>query len=255
MTEISKHIGITGIVIPTVGDRPQWLKSCVESVLQQIETPVHLVIVTLNPDLVEPIVSPFDVTLIRQENRGLSAAINLGLSHLTECEFVGWIGDDDLFSVGSIEKSVKFLSAHPNVVATYGQVKYIDADGQEIFTTNTGSLASYYLKWGKDLVPQPGSVFRRSAFETLGPLDTNLRFAMDLEWFLRMKTIGKLGFIKSELASFRLHQSSITGSNHQYSEADVVREKYRSGFENQLARSLRIPIRILDKALYRLLRK
>jgi GT2 family glycosyltransferase len=66
------------------------------------------------------------------------------------------------------------------------------------------------LRFGPDLVPQPGALFRRSAFEKVGGLRADLGWAFDFDLFIRLSKTGKLRFINKELARFRWHPESLS---------------------------------------------
>ncbi|MBW8870871.1 MAG: hypothetical protein JF618_01400, partial [Leifsonia sp.] len=54
----------------------------------------------------------------------------------------------------------------------YGGCDYIDENGAKVWQNNSGPWAAPLLRIGPDLVPQPGSLFRRSAVEEVGELRT-----------------------------------------------------------------------------------
>jgi GT2 family glycosyltransferase len=142
---------------------------------------------------------------------GLSEAINAGIRALpTEVEFVNWLGDDDLLAEDSVYLSEKFLSENPETVMVFGACDYIDSEGTVIWTNKSGPWAVPLLRFGPDLIPQPGALFRRSVFEDLGGLDQALEWAFDFDLFLNLKKIGKLHFLNKTLASFRWHPDSLS---------------------------------------------
>jgi hypothetical protein len=81
---------------------------------------------------------------------------------------------------------------------------------------------------GPQLIPQPGSLFRRSSFEQVGGLDESLKWAFDLDLFLKLRKVGKFGFLKEPLAEFRWHEGSLSVGSRQGSvdEASKVRRQH-----------------------------
>ena len=52
-------------------------------------------------------------------------------------------------------------------------------------------LAHRIQPWGPNLVPQPSSLTRLDALVAAGGYDESLRYAMDLDTFLRLATAGR----------------------------------------------------------------
>ena len=81
------------------------------------------------------------------------------------------------------------------------------------------------LRFGPQLIPQPGALFRREAFEELGGLSQNFGWAFDFELFLSLSSKGKAVFVPEVLACFRWHPGSLSVSRRAESvkEASQVR--------------------------------
>jgi GT2 family glycosyltransferase len=73
-----------------------------------------------------------------------------------------------------------------------------------------GRLAPWILKWGPDLIPQPGSLIRCSAWEAVGGLDESYGLAFDLDLLLRLQKLGPLIDVRRIVSSFRWHSQSLT---------------------------------------------
>ena len=56
-------------------------------------------------------------------------------------------------------------------VVAFGACRYIDPQGRELWISKAGPWAPRVLKWGPDLIPQPGMLVRRSAWSAVGGLD------------------------------------------------------------------------------------
>jgi hypothetical protein len=84
------------------------------------------------------------------------------------------------------------------------------------------------MRFGPQLVSQPGTLFRRDAYNALGGLDVNLKWAFDLDLFIRIMAAGTINFTPHVLAQFRWHEGSLSVGARQGSvrEASFVRRKY-----------------------------
>jgi hypothetical protein len=118
-----------------------------------------------------------------------------------------------------------------------------------------GSLGLDYLKYGKNFVPQPGSILRTSSVAAWGQLRTDLSTSMDLDMFVGLRAQGRGVYIKSELSAYRLHPGSITVGKTTDDEAELLRRKLQSGFARRSYPVWRPVTRLVDRLLDGLTRK
>jgi hypothetical protein len=76
-------------------------------------------------------------------------------------------------------------------------------------------------------LPQPGSIFSRTALEKVGLLDATLRFAFDQDLFHRMKTQGEILVVSEEVAVFMWHKGSLSGSNQRASRKESFKARLK----------------------------
>ena len=90
------------------------------------------------------------------------------------------------------------------------------------------------LAWGPDLIPQPAALTRLSAMRAVGPYDEGLRFVMDLDMLLRLRSRGRYLSTPLKVAAYRWHPEALTVANRGISiaEAETVKRRH-------LARPLR----------------
>lgn len=212
-----------GIVVPTLGKRPDYLQQCLHSISQAGEAYVCLV-APKEFDAREFVEAGLVNEAVVDPGLGLPQAINHGFAQLPrEIEFINWLGDDDLLHPGSLVVTAKILSQEPGTVLAYGSCSYIDSNGKTIWVNRSGHWASPLLHIGPDLIPQPGALFRRAAFEKVGGLSTEFNWAFDFDLLLRLKALGKLKFVNQTLASFRWHPESLSVGQRKMSVAEAGR--------------------------------
>lgn len=219
-----------GLVVPTLGARPTYLRAALESIENQ-QTPVRVVVVTPvdSAGAVAKAISGLRAEIVTQASSGIASAIHEGWLRLTAgVEHLGWLGDDDLLRPGAFVAGVQALEQHPQASAVVGRCDVIDSEGRLLYTMASGRTAIRLLRYGHDLVMQPGSLFRRQAVEDVGGLDESLRYAMDYDLFLRVRDWGPIVYLPQTLAAFRWHADSLTASNQAASrgEAALVRRRY-----------------------------
>jgi GT2 family glycosyltransferase len=164
---------------------------------------------------------------------GLPAAINQGIRALpSPIEYVNWLGDDDLLTPSSLEATSKALDENPKAVMSFGACDYIDEQGNTIWSNRSGQWAVPMLRFGPDLIPQPGALFRRAAFIKAGELRTDLGWAFDFDLFIKLAKLGKLIYLNQTLAQFRWHPESLSVEHRKKSvaEASQVRVSHLPAF-------------------------
>lgn len=216
-----------GIVVPTLGKRPDYLVQCLSSIrLAAPKTsPVHVIIVApqsfdpssiLNDDLTQ--------NLVIDPGTGLAGAINAGLASMpAEVEYMNWLGDDDLLAAGSIDVATKFLDSNPKSVLVFGSCDYIDPAGKVLWTNKSGAYAVPLLRFGPDLIPQPGALFRKKSFFEVGGLNQDYDWAFDFDLLIKLSKIGKISYIDKKLSSFRWHPESLSVEYRTKSVAEASR--------------------------------
>lgn len=215
-----------GVVIPTTGERPLFLQRCVDSIHHAGSAHVSIV---CPQNMVKPlskICTEVDQWVI-EASSGAAAAINQGISALPDyVTFVSWLGDDDLLEPDSIDSILSEFS--DNTAFVFGKCRYIDDSERTLFINKSGAFATKLFRFGPNLAPQPGSIIRRSHWNTIGGLDSTLKWTFDLDIFLRLLTVGKGRYSNRVVSSFRWHEGSLTAGQRRGSvkEASDVRRAH-----------------------------
>jgi hypothetical protein len=150
---------------------------------------------------------------VQDSGGGLSTAINEGIAAMPkEIDVVSWLGDDDEVFAEGLMKCLPFFLMKPDVVATYGVCEYFDEQGNTFWVNDFGQLAVHLLRFGPDRIPQPGSLLRRDSFNQIGMLAPFLKWAFDLDMFIKLSKIGKVLFVPVKVSRYRWHPSSLSSS-------------------------------------------
>jgi hypothetical protein len=217
-----------GIVVPTIGGRPEYLPLALLSIREAGKA--HVIVVKKKGlDLTKLQEAGLIDECLDEPASDVASAINLGIRAMpSDIQFVSWLGDDDLLISGSLTKSLNRITAPDEPIMVFGSCDYIDHLGRELFTMKSGSWAVPLMRFGPDLIPQPGSLFRREAFETVGGLRTDLGWAFDFDLFLAFSKIGRLAFLPAVLSKFRWHPGSLSVNSRRDSvnEASAVRKEH-----------------------------
>ncbi len=217
-----------GVVVPTLGERQDYLRASLTSIRAAGDAYVAIV-APARFDASELLAAGLADAKIDETGRSLAAAINQGVEALAPgIEFVTWLGDDDLLRPGALGVTEAELRRKPRASAVYGRCDYIDGDGATVWRNSSGSWASPLLHVGPDLVPQPGSLIRRTAWQAGGGVRTDLGWAFDFDLFLKLSKVGRLRYLPVVLAAFRWHADSLSVGQRRDSvrEASQVRREH-----------------------------
>lgn len=232
-----------GVVIPTLGTRLEYLEECLKSI--QTAGECHITIVAPTNANLESLIGLFH-DRVEDPKTGLPAALNVGLNSFPEnIEFITWIGDDDLYAHNAINTVADILRNDESVSAVYGRCAYINPQSETVLTNKSGKWAVPLLSFGPDLIPQPGSLFRRSAFQAFGGLREDLGWAFDVDLFLNLKRHGRIQYCNQLLASFRWHPESLSVGQREGSvrEASQVRVEFLPRALRPLSFIWEVPVR------------
>jgi len=123
---------------------------------------------------------------VSEPDRGQAYAINKGFRK-SSGDILGWLNSDDRFLPGSLIKVATVVHEHPSVGAFVGGAYHRLSWTRDIPECRPKGLSfDDLIDWPSSHFCQPSCFFRRSAWESCGPLDEDLYIAFDLDLWLRM---------------------------------------------------------------------
>ncbi len=237
------------IVIPTLGQRVDYLRQTLESIRnQQVEVDISVVTPTSSV-AARALAHEFGAEVI-DDPGSLPAAINLGVAQAgVQHRYVNWLGDDDLLTDQSLESTIGALKSNPRAVVAYGSCRYIDPRGKELWVSKAGKWAERILSWGPDLIPQPGMLVRKEAWDSVGGVDESLSHAFDLDLLLKLKKQGEFAPVDQVVSCFRWHPESLTVSDRSKSlnESEEIKRRYFSPHQEKFKWLWEQPVRVATK--------
>lgn len=119
---------------------------------------------------------------ISEPDRGISDAMNKGV-RLARGTWIAHLHADDTYLEGVLEQVLAVLRADEADVVC-GAIVKLEAHGEIVCTSDPALLE-------RDMtLNHPATFVRRTLFEKLGGFDTNLKNAMDYDFFLRARRSG-----------------------------------------------------------------
>lgn len=144
------------------------------------------------------------IRLIRQANRGLPAARNVGFAAATG-EFVLPLDADDWLEPDAVEKLVAALVSKENAAYSFCQI-CMEGDGRGILAKNYNFFEQLFLNQMPYCL-----MLRKSAWTTAGGYDETMRRGYeDWEFNIRLGALGLFGIVVAEpLFHYRIAQSGM----------------------------------------------
>jgi hypothetical protein len=196
---------------------------------------VVIVAPTQSLDTIKALTSGLDVQMLAEAGKGLSRAINTGITAFgSEVTHVGWLGDDDLLAPNSMSSQLLAMRKAKKRWCL-GAISVIAEDGRPIEKQVPVRLAVRYARWGRNFIPQPGALFELGLWQALNGLDETLGSAMDLDIFLRAQRVSAPALNREVVAAYRWHQGSISASKSSYAEDQRIRKQLWTEYEKRVA--------------------
>jgi len=201
-------------VITPVFNGQRYIEETIESVLActvglEYE---YLVIDDGSTDSTSEIVQKYKdhLTYIYKKNSGQAEAINTGLQ-IASGEYSTIVNcDDPILSENLFIESLRILDCDSTVVATYPDWKIIDIEGKTKSTIRVKDFSIDEMVGNFNCLVGPGGVFRTENARKIGGWKSSYRYVPDYDFWLRLTKYGSFKRIPMVLATWRIHEGSIS---------------------------------------------
>ena len=149
------------------------------------------------------------VTLLRQSNRGVSAARNRALD-ATDSEFVAFLDGDDRWHRDKLARQVAFCKAHPDHGFVHTDIREIDGHGRALPRRDRGTQARGEClapMLARNSVTTSSVMVRRDVLRELR-FPTDLQAAEDWYVWLQLAKRTRFGCLDEPLTDYRLHDNN-----------------------------------------------
>lgn len=219
------------VVIATY-NRARLLRETIDSVLQQRFKDYELIVVDDgSTDETRAVLESYGTQLrfIHQENRGPSAARNLGVRHARGA----WIAiqdSDDLATPEYLETLYGYARARPDCAMVFANGAYLGGREHEretiIPARKSRRLALRGVRladlFEKSIVRLQAALISKICYDAVGGHDESLRICMDLDLSFRLFMKYPLAYLDRVVFLYRRHQGN-TGRNEELRLAENIR--------------------------------
>lgn len=195
-------------------NQKQYLRTCIDSILGQVGCDVEYIVVDPgSTDGSRELINSYGDRLIPifEPDTGPADGLNKGFSKATG-EVYGFINSDDYLLPGALKEISHFFDNHSQNVFVTGRGFTEDQFGNRTAVTPSRLTVQTMLHRSAVMFQQT-TFFPATLYDAVGCFNRHNRSCWDYELFLNFLQWGAKHYVlESDLAVFRLHQGSISGS-------------------------------------------
>ena len=218
---------LVSIIIPTY-NYGHFLRKAVDSVLSQTYPNIEMIVVDDgSTDDTAAIIGSYGqhLTYLRQENRGASAARNLGIC-FSRGDYIAFLDADDRYRSNNIEKKIEFLQHHREYRWVYSDWVWIDENNQvkALGSEDRNTLA--HLKASGDVflwtlldkrLSTNVFLYEKEMVVQAEGFDERLTIREDYDLYLRLAHQHPIGYIDEPLVEIYPHRQSLGNRSNEES--------------------------------------
>ena len=193
---------VVSVIVP-VFNGAAFIRGAMENINAQHYTPLEIIFVDDgSTDETAKIIADFKdkVKYVYQTNSGPSAARNKGLE-IARGEIVRFLDVDDLWAENSLSLMVECLKKSPETEIVMGKLEVLLLREGEVKNFIEPSIAFHIGT----------ALFRKRVFDKVGLFDPSLRYAEDLDWFMRARECGASIVVFDQVTMlYRVHETNMT---------------------------------------------
>ena len=203
------------VAIPSF-NQGQYLEDTLTSILDQNYPDVEIFVFDGgSTDATVDVLKKYDKHLtfwVSEKDKGQTDAINKGLRRATG-QILAYLNSDDFFLPNAFHFVAQAYRAHPNAGLYTGNGLIVDGrkENPRLYMREIGYTYDSLLR-GSCYLLQPSTFISRQAWEKAGEFDDTLRFAMDLDYWLRVGKDFDVVLLNEPLSAWRMHEDIKTAN-------------------------------------------
>jgi len=222
---------LVSILIPSF-NREKYLRKSIDGALNQSYRDIEVIVVDgASKDRTVDILKSYGnrIKWISEPDQGESDAYNKGV-RLSQGEIICFLPSDDMLLPNAVEVAIQeFQTGDDHVGMVNGDAFLVDEQDHIIGFVRAVPLSAYYLtNIDVGRVIQPSTFLRRWAIQQAGGWDISVRYANDLDLWIRVLRNYSCRYVQTPLSYVRRHSSSLTVSQFKAALVDAykIRRKY-----------------------------
>ncbi|MFL6676677.1 MAG: glycosyltransferase family 2 protein, partial [Massilia sp.] len=154
---------------------------------------------------------PGNKRVLRDVGGGISRAMNQGIEAASG-EYIAHLHSDDYYAADDVLATVAERFDREQVDWVFGTVQVLK-DGRLVPPNRLQPYSYRSFAAGRAWVAHPAVFVRKAAFERVGLFDEKLKYAMDVDLWLRLGKVARPATLDRPLTIFRDHAGSVSSAN------------------------------------------
>ncbi len=217
---MNNNFPLISVIIP-VYNGENYLADAIESVLAQTYPAVEIIVVDDgSTDGSAGIIRQFSppVRYCFQENRGLGAARNRGVSE-SRGDYLSFLDADDLWLPDKLSRQMEVFQTNPDLDMVFGRI-------EQFVSPELNRERGSGLERGREIVPGYSAItllIKRNSFFQAGLFATGWRVGEFIDWYLKAQEAGLKSDMRKEVVARRRIHNDNMGIREQSFRGDYVR--------------------------------
>jgi glycosyltransferase involved in cell wall biosynthesis len=196
-------------------NQAQFLKSCIDSVLNQSYGNFEYIVVDPgSSDGSRDIINSYGdkIKRIYEKDEGPADGLNSGFSVATG-EIFYYLNSDDVVLPGAFDRIVELFNKYNNIDVLYGNAYVTNESGAIVRKCYSDNFSLQGVAYGSSVVIQPSTFIKKHIFKKVNGFNIKNKSNWDGELLIDMAIAGA-GFKKVDdfFSEYRVHGMGITGS-------------------------------------------
>jgi glycosyltransferase involved in cell wall biosynthesis len=202
---------LVSVIVPSYNHAP-YIARCIESIVHQSYRHFELIVIDDGSTddtktVLAQLQQQYNFTLVFQQNRGVSAVLNRGITEFATGTYLTFCASDDYWAPDKLALQVQFMEQNRFYPMCYGKTWYIDEESKPLheFMFHNDTLRGGWIF--EDILlfrihPPVNYLFRTEVFSEIGLYDET-KVAEDYDMNLRIASKYAIGFIDQCLGYYR----------------------------------------------------
>lgn len=208
------------VIVPSFNQAP-YITDCLKSIFAQTKKDYEVIVVDdHSTDNTAEVIKPYLTKIKFIQNKknfgAFSYTANIGIKHATG-DYILVVSADDWLAENILEEESALLAKNPNIGLVYSESISVTNGKKTKRTAKPAGNKSYIgrpndfhlLLTQGDFIPSLNALVRKSVYEKVGLFDTNLKYMVDYEMWIRIAETYPLAYIAKPLTFYRAHGNNL----------------------------------------------